>query len=61
MTIEADDITPALAYTQANIRTLMMEDEVTADKEVTAKMPDKFKSPSNWKISLRQWRLTWGN
>ncbi len=48
--IEADDITPALAYTQANIRTRMIEDEARADKEVTAKMPDKFKSPSNWKV-----------
>ncbi len=47
--IEAEDVTPALAYTQANIRTRMMEDEARADKE-TAKIPEKFKIPSNWKI-----------
>ncbi len=28
----------------------MIEDEVHADKEMTAKMPDKFKNPSAWKI-----------
>jgi hypothetical protein len=48
--IEAEELTPALAFTQANIRAHMIEDEVRADKEVTAKMPDKFKSPLNWKI-----------
>jgi hypothetical protein len=46
--IIADDLTPALAYMQANIRAHMIEDEARADKERTAKMPDKFKSPSNW-------------
>jgi hypothetical protein len=28
----------------------MVEDEARADKELTAKMPDKFKLPSNWKV-----------
>jgi hypothetical protein len=48
--IDAAEITPALAYTQANIRSHMIEDEARADKEPSAKMPDKFKFPSNWKI-----------
>jgi hypothetical protein len=48
--INADEVTPALAYTQANIRAHMIEDEARADKEPTAKMPDKFKSPTNWKV-----------
>jgi hypothetical protein len=48
--IDATEITPALAYTQANIRSHMIEDEARADKEPSAKMPDKFKFPSNWKI-----------
>ena len=48
--IQAEDLTPALAYTQANIRARMIEDEARADKELTAKMPDKFKIPSNWKV-----------
>jgi hypothetical protein len=50
MPIIADDLTPALAYTQANIRAHMIEDEARADKEPTAKMTDKFKNPSNWKV-----------
>lgn len=48
--IDPDEVTPALVFTQANIRTHMVEDEARADKELTAKMPDKFKTPSNWKI-----------
>ncbi len=31
--IDAAEITPALAYTQANIRSHMIEDEARADKE----------------------------
>jgi len=50
LAVEAEDVTPALAYTQANIRGHMIEDEARADKEPTAKMPDKFKAPSNWKV-----------
>jgi hypothetical protein len=30
--VEAEDVTPALAYTQANIRGHMIEDEARADK-----------------------------
>jgi hypothetical protein len=48
--IDATEITPALVYTQANIRAHMIEDEARADKEPTAKMPDKFKIPSSWKV-----------
>ncbi len=48
--VEANDITPALAYTQANVRAHMLEDELRADKEPSAKMPNKFRSPAGWKI-----------
>jgi hypothetical protein len=37
-------------YTQANIRARTLEDEARADKEQAAKMPDKYKSPANWKV-----------
>ncbi len=50
LVIDAADITPALAYTQANIRSRIIEDEARADKEPSAKMPNKFKFPSNWKV-----------
>ncbi len=50
LSIEGDDLTPALAYTQANIRACMIKDEARADKELTAKMLDKFKLPSQWKV-----------
>jgi hypothetical protein len=48
--VDAADITPALVYTQANVRAHILEDELRADKEPSAKMPDKFKSPTGWKI-----------
>lgn len=48
--VEANDITPALAYTQANVRAHMLEDELRADKEPSAKRPNKFRSPAGWKI-----------
>ena len=41
--IEAADVTPALAYTQANIRSHMIEDEARADKETTTKKKKKKK------------------
>jgi len=50
LTIAPADVTPVLIFSQANIRTHMIEDEARADKELTAKMPDKFKNPSNWKV-----------
>lgn len=39
-----------MAYNQAQTMRHMLEDEARADKEQTAKMPDKFKSPSGWRI-----------
>jgi hypothetical protein len=48
--VDANDVTPILIYTQANMRANMIEDEARADREPTAKIPDKFKLPSMWKI-----------
>jgi hypothetical protein len=48
--IDPAEVTPALIFTQANTRTHMIEDKIQADKEMAAKMPDKFKNPSTWKI-----------
>jgi hypothetical protein len=47
--VNADEVTPALAYTQLNMRSHMIKDEAHADKESVAKMPNKFKLPSSWK------------
>jgi hypothetical protein len=48
--VEENHIIPALAYSQANIRAHMLEDEARADKEPSTKMPNKFKSPAGWKV-----------
>jgi hypothetical protein len=45
---EAQVVAAVLAYNQAQTMGHMLEDEACADKEMTAKTPDKFKSPSGW-------------
>jgi len=43
-------ITAVLAHNVAQNMWHMLEDEARANKEETAKFPDKFKSHSNWRI-----------
>jgi len=46
----ANDVTAALIFSVAQNMRHMLEDEARADKEQAAKMPDKFKSPSGWRV-----------
>jgi riboflavin synthase len=48
--VEAHVVTAVLAYNQAQMMRHMLEDEARADKEQTAKMPEKFKAPNGWRI-----------
>lgn len=48
--IDAADVNAVMAYNQAQLMRHMLEDEARADKEQTAKMPDKFKTPSGWRV-----------
>jgi glucosamine 6-phosphate synthetase-like amidotransferase/phosphosugar isomerase protein len=40
----------AAAYEQSQLMVRLQEDESTTDKEVVAKLPDKFKQPNQWKV-----------
>jgi hypothetical protein len=48
--IDPLDITTVEIFKQAQVVARIMEDEVVSDKEMVAKLPDKFKIASNWKI-----------
>jgi hypothetical protein len=48
--VNAADFTAATAYEQSQLMVRLQEDDAAADKEVVAKMPDKFKQPSQWKV-----------
>jgi hypothetical protein len=48
--VEPNAVNGVLAYNQAQMMRHMLEDEARADKEQTAKMPEKFKTPSQWRI-----------
>jgi len=46
----ATAFTAATAYEQSQLMVRLQEDESTTDKEVVAKLPDKFKQPNQWKV-----------
>lgn len=46
----ANEVTAQLIFGVAQNMRHMLEDEARADKEQSAKMPDKFKSPSGWRV-----------
>jgi hypothetical protein len=48
--VNAGDFTAVIAHEQSQIMVRLQEDDAAADKEVVAKMPDKFKQPSQWKV-----------
>ena len=48
--VVATDFTAATAYEQSQLMVRLHEDESTTDKEVVAKLPDKFKQPNQWKV-----------
>lgn len=48
--ILANEVDAGLAYNVAQGMRHMLDDEARADKEQVAKMPDKFKSPSGWRV-----------
>jgi hypothetical protein len=50
LTVNANDFTAIMAYEQSQLMVRLKEDEDAADKDVVAKMPDKFKQPSQWKV-----------
>jgi hypothetical protein len=48
--VDADDFTAILAFEQSQLMVRLQEDEALADKETVAKLPDKFKLPSQWRV-----------
>ena len=46
----ANEVTAPLIFNVAQNMHHMLEDEARADKEQAAKMPNKFKSPSGWRV-----------
>jgi hypothetical protein len=48
--VDADEFTAIMAYEQSQVMVLLQEDEATSEKESVAKMPDKFKQPSQWRV-----------
>ncbi len=48
--INVAEITLALIMAQAQVMNQELEEAEKADKEITAKMPDKFKIATSWKI-----------
>jgi hypothetical protein len=48
--VDADDFTAVLAFEQSQLMVRLQEDEALADKETVAKLPDKFKLPSQWRV-----------
>jgi hypothetical protein len=48
--IVTSDFTMFTALNQAQLMRQQAEDDARLDKEVTAKMPDKFKVAPNWKV-----------
>jgi hypothetical protein len=50
MPVDANQLTMIIALNQAQIMRQQIEDDTKTDKEPVAKMPDKFKSATSWKI-----------
>jgi hypothetical protein len=50
LTVNANDFTAIMAYEQSQLMVRLKEDEDATDKDVMAKMPNKFKQPSQWKV-----------
>ena len=48
--VDARTITAVDIFNQAQVLSRILEDESVSDKEMVAKLPDKFKLASNWKI-----------
>jgi hypothetical protein len=56
--IVTGDFTMFTALNQAQLMRQQVEDDARLDKEVTAKMPDKFKVAFNWKVFMKLWKHT---
>jgi hypothetical protein len=48
--VDAEDFTAITAFEQSQLMVHLQEDEAVADKELMAKLPDKFKEPSQWRV-----------
>ena len=48
--VDADDFTAITAFEQLQLMVRLQEDEAVADKESVAKLPDKFRQPSQWRV-----------
>jgi uncharacterized membrane protein YgcG len=48
--VDAEDFTAITAFEQSQLMVRLQEDEAVADKESIAKLPDKFKQPSQWRV-----------
>ncbi len=48
--VDADEFTAITAFEQSQLMVHIQEDDAIADKEMVAKMPDKFKQSSQWRV-----------
>jgi hypothetical protein len=48
--VDADEFTAVLAFEQSQLMVRLQEDEATSERESVAKLPDKFKQPSQWRV-----------
>jgi hypothetical protein len=48
--VDAEEFTAIIAFEQSQLMVRLQEDEALADKESVAKLPDKFKQPSQWRV-----------
>ena len=50
LAVDAQEFTAITAFEQSQLMVRLQEDEAVADKETVAKMPDKFKQSSQWRV-----------
>ncbi len=50
LAVDAEEFTAITAFEQSQLMVRLQEDEAVADKETVAKMPDKFKQSSQWRV-----------
>jgi hypothetical protein len=48
--VDADEFSAITAFEQSQLMVHLQEDEATGERESIAKLPDKFKQPSQWRV-----------
>jgi hypothetical protein len=48
--VEAEEFNAITAFEQSQLMVCLQEDEAVSERESVAKLPDKFKQPSQWRV-----------